>query len=259
MMRSPRLPLLLFMTFAVTLAGCEKVSSIFEGGGKALSAGSSGESVGEVAPGIDVPVRGEGPVVVKGYLKGPGDSLGFKVEAGDIDELRISFAIPAEPADFWVKIVGEDEETLLDDIKLRKGYDVVLLNGGTFYLTVYSKAGEGNWSATYTLKEDGEGADELDLGSDSNCAVMGNSASGSLDGPGESCEIPIDVDNLLEVTFTYPKDSADFWVEVTGPDGKTAVGDYNLAENNVVTLTGTGKFKLTIYSNYGSGNWSATW
>ncbi|MBN1573250.1 MAG: hypothetical protein JW984_08665 [Deltaproteobacteria bacterium] len=258
-MRPPRLFLLLFLVFVLAFAGCEKVSTVSGGDGEKISPESSGSSVGEGLPDSDMPVKGEGPVIVKGYLKGPGDSSRFKVAAGDIDELRVSFAIPAEPADFWVKITGEDEKTLLDDVKLTKGYDIVLLNGGTFYLNVYSKAGEGNWSATYVLKADDESPETPGLDSDSKCTVMESSAFGSLEGPGESCEIPIEVKELLEVTFTYPKDSADFWVEVTGPGGGTAVGEYNLAENNVVTLNGTGKFKLTIYSNYGSGNWSATW
>ncbi len=261
-MRTPRLPLLLFLAFGLTFAGCEKVSSILEGGGKTLSTDSSGSVTGTDAPAPDVgiPTERKGPITERGYLKGPGDSYSFKVTAGNIDELRLSFQIPGEPADFWVKITAEDEKTLLDDIKLRKGYDIVLLNGGTFHLTVYSRAGEGNWSATYILKVDDKGTDTSGIvDPDSKCTVMENSASGSLDGPGESCEIPIEVDDSLEVTFTYPKDSADFWVEITGPGGGTKIGDHDLAENNVVTLNGTGKFKLTIYSNYGSGNWSATW
>jgi hypothetical protein len=264
-MRMPRFPLLLplsLLVFALTLAGCEKAPAVLGGkggDGGEMSTEASGPSTGENAPDIDVSVKGKGPVVVKGYLKGPGDSSSFKVEAGDIDELRVSFTIPAAPADFRVKIVGEDKKTLLDDVKLVKGYDIVLLNGGTFYLTVYSKAGEGNWSAAYVLGADDDTTTAPGVDPDSRCTVMEGSAFGSLDGPGESCEVPVEVEGLLEVTFTYPRDSADFWVEVTGPDGETAVGDYDLSENSVVTLSGTGRFKLTIYSNYGSGNWSATW
>lgn len=266
-MRPPRLFPLLFLVFALTFTGCdslEKLSGVFGGDREALSAGSS-ESALETTtsdPAL-TPAKTEGPIIVKGYLKGLGDSFTFEVAAGDIDELRVSFAIPGESADFWVKITGEDGKTLLDDIKLRKGYDIVLLNGGTFHLTVYSKAGEGNWSATYALLSDDAVSEAPGLGSDSKCVIMESSASGSLNGPGESCEIPVVVDDLLEVTFIYPEDSADFWVEVTGPDGETAVGDYDLSENKIVTLNGAvngkGTFKLTIYSNYGSGNWSATW
>lgn len=261
---SSRLLTLLFALFFLTFTGCDSIEKLTEmfGGSRALSAGSSStlDTTGSApAPSPDSPAETKGPIVVKGFLKGVGDSSTFEVKAGDIDELRVSFTLPGDSADFWVKITGEDKETLLDDIKIRKGYDIVLLNGGTFYLTVYSKEGGGNWSATYTLVSDDATTEAPGVGPDSKCVVMESSASGRLDGPGESCEIPVVVEDLLEVTFTYPEDSSDFWVEVKGPNGETKVGDYDLSENRVVTLNGKGTFKLTVYSNYGSGNWSATW
>ena len=261
------LPVLMF-----AFAGCDKLSG-FSGSdtneGKTSSVDSSGLFPETVNP--RVPEKVDGLITENGFLKGPEDSFTFKVNAGDIDQLRITFAIPGEPADFWVKIMAKDGVTLLDDIKLRKGYDIVLLNGGIFHLTIYSKSGEGSWSARYTLESEGSGLETSETDSDPKCTIMKNSATGILENPGESCEIPIKVTDIVEVTFTYPSDTAGFWVEVTGPDGKTIVGDYDLAENNVVILNGKsngtsdgtgnsgGTFKLVIYSNYGSGNWSATW
>ncbi len=258
----------MLLVLIFVFVGCDKLrgsSSSNANDGKASSVDSVGSSPKTISP--VVPENVDGTITENGFLKGPEDSYTFTVNAGDIDQLRVTFVIPGEPADFWVKIMAKDGTTLLDDIKLRKGYDIVLLNGGTFYLTIYSKSGEGRWSAKYTLENEGSGSGTLETDFDPKCAIMENSATGILENPGESCEIPIKVTDIVEVTFTYPEDSAGFWVEVTGPDGKTIVGDYDLAENNVVILNGVvdekgnsvGTFKLIIYSNYGSGNWSATW
>lgn len=255
------LSLLLLLVLIFAFAGCDKLgvtSSSDTNEGKTSFVDSIKSSPETVNPSATENV--DGSITENGFLKGPGDSYTFTVNAGDIDQLRVTFAIPGDPADFWVKIMAKDGTTLLDDIKLRKGYDIVLLNGGIFHLTIYSKKGEGRWSVKYILKAEGSGS-ETDP--DPKCTIMENSATGILESPGESCEIPIKVTDLVEVTFTYPEDSAGFWVEVTGPDGKTIMGDYDLAENNVVILNGTensgGTFKLVIYSNYGSGNWSAIW
>ena len=56
---------------------------------------------------------------------------------------------PKGQASFWVRVVGQDGSTVLGDFDLDKGEVVQLMGGGTFYLTVYSKTGAGNWSAKY--------------------------------------------------------------------------------------------------------------
>jgi hypothetical protein len=84
-----------------------------------------------------------------GYLSGPGASYTFTVNAGSNNFLEVPFTYPKGQASFWVRVVGQDGSTVLGDFDLDKGEVVQLMGGGTFYLTVYSKTGAGNWSAKY--------------------------------------------------------------------------------------------------------------
>jgi len=84
-----------------------------------------------------------------GYLAGPGASYTFTVNAGSVTYLEVPFTYPAGSVDFWVKVVGQDGYTVLGDFDLDAGEVIQLSGGGTFYVTVYSKMGAGNWSATY--------------------------------------------------------------------------------------------------------------
>jgi hypothetical protein len=84
-----------------------------------------------------------------GYLAGPGASYTFTVNAGSITYLEVPFTYPVGSVDFWVKVVGQDGYTVLGDFDLDNGEIIQLSGGGTFYVTVYSKMGAGNWSATY--------------------------------------------------------------------------------------------------------------
>ena len=84
-----------------------------------------------------------------GYLAGPGASYTFTVNAGSVTYLEVPFTYPVGSVDFWVKVVGQDGYTVLGDFDLDTGEVIQLSGGGTFYVTVYSKMGAGNWSATY--------------------------------------------------------------------------------------------------------------
>jgi hypothetical protein len=84
-----------------------------------------------------------------GYLAGPGASYTFTVNAGTVTYLEVPFTYPKGSVDFWVKVVGQDGYTVLGDFDLDNGEIIQLSGGGTFYVTVYSKMGAGNWSATY--------------------------------------------------------------------------------------------------------------
>ncbi len=84
-----------------------------------------------------------------GYLAGPGASYTFTVNAGSITYLEVPFTYPVGSVDFWVKVVGQDGYTVLGDFDLDNGDIIQLSGGGTFYVTIYSKMGAGNWSATY--------------------------------------------------------------------------------------------------------------
>jgi hypothetical protein len=82
--------------------------------------------------------------------------------------------------------------------------------------------------------------------------------SGTLSGPGDSESFDINTTkDYLEVTYTWPSD-ASFWVKVIGQDG-SVLGDFDLANGEVIQLYGGGKFTLNIYSVSGSGAWTATY
>jgi len=189
-----------------------------------------------------------------GYLSGPGASYTFTVNAGNVNYVEVTFSWPKGAADFWVKVVGQDGRTVLGNFDLDNGEIIQLSGGGTFYLTVYSNRGAGYWSAGYALS--GGGAP----GPSGSCNVYSNSASGYLVGPGDSCNWSIYAySNYVEVPFSYPKGSADFWVKVIGQDGYTVLGNFDLDNGEIIQLSGGGTFYLTIYSNRGAGNWSCSW
>ena len=67
-------------------------------------------------------------------------------------------------------------------------------------------------------------------------------------------DVYAEVENL-DVTFTYPA-AADFHVIILGQDGNK-LGDFDLRDGPIITLTGGGLFTLVVYSNKGAGAWTA--
>ncbi len=63
----------------------------------------------------------------------------------------------------------------------------------------------------------------------------------------------------IEVTFSYPKGTADFWVRVIGEDGVEILGDFDLKNGEIIQLMGGGTYYLKVYSKEGAGNWSAVY
>jgi hypothetical protein len=187
-----------------------------------------------------------------GYLYGPGAANTITVNAGSVSYVEVTFSWPRGAADFWVKVVGQDGRTVLGDFDLDNGEVIQLSGGGTFYLTVYSKRGAGNWTASYFVSGGGGGS--------GSCNVYSNSANGRLVGPGDTCSWSIyTTSSFLKVPFNYPKGSVDFWVTVVGQDGYTVLGDFDLDNGEIIQLSGGGTFYLTIYSKRGAGKWSCTW
>lgn len=82
--------------------------------------------------------------------------------------------------------------------------------------------------------------------------------SGYLNGPGDSYTFSLDAGTVrfVEVPFTYPEGSVDFWVKVVGKDGTTVLGDFDLDNGEIIQLKGGDVFFLTIYSKGGAGYWS---
>ena len=209
-----------------------------------------------------------------GYLTGVGDSNDFTVNAGSDTFVEVFFIWPMGLADFWVRVVGEDGYTVLGDFDLDEGEIIQLMGGGTFYLTVYSKSGEGDWSAEYTVGDDSYydlyygieppsddfrgydgGYDTITPPGD----VGSHTESGSLIAIGDSYNFTVNAgsDDFVEVIFTWPRGQADIWVEVVGEDGYTVLGDFDLDNGEIIQLMGGGTFYLTVYSQKGGGDWSA--
>jgi len=195
-----------------------------------------------------------------GYLSGPGASNTFTVDAGDNILVELLFYYPVGSVDFWVKVVGQDGYTVLGDSDLDTGDLVQLMGGGTFYITVYSKSGSGNWSATDDPMNAGSNPwiEEVTVEPGPNVDVSGNTVSGHLTGPGEACSWSVDVNTYnVDLTFRYPEEYVDFWVEVKSTYG--TVGDYDLDTNRVISLMGGKTYYIKVYSKGGAGKWSCTW
>jgi hypothetical protein len=63
--------------------------------------------------------------------------------------------------------------------------------------------------------------------------------------------------DYIEITFEYPA-QADFWVTVYGMSDNL-LGDFRLADGEIIQLSGGGKFTLIVTSEYGGGEWSCYW
>lgn len=83
-----------------------------------------------------------------GYLNGPGDSVQFLVES-DEPTLTITFEYPAGEADFWAYMSDEQGNTVMDWWDLDIGTVVSLAGNQNYYITIYSRAGSGDWSASW--------------------------------------------------------------------------------------------------------------
>lgn len=82
-----------------------------------------------------------------GALRGVNDSNKFDIFA-ESDEIEITFDWPDE-AYFHVKVLGMAGDEL-GDFDLSEGEVIELTGGGKFTLIVYSRGGDGPWTATYT-------------------------------------------------------------------------------------------------------------
>lgn len=79
---------------------------------------------------------------------------------------------------------------------------------------------------------------------------------GYLAGTGDSTSFTVTSPGpTVDITFSYPRGSADFWVSTVDESG--TVSRYDLDDWNSVRLIGLGVFTVTVYSRNGAGNWSA--
>ena len=91
------------------------------------------------------------PHSYSGYLWGTGAKSTFEVYV-DKNEMLLTFDWPLGSSDFWVKVTGEDNETILIEQSLSDGNVLTLTGRGIYHIQIYSNWGGGCWEAY--LKED---------------------------------------------------------------------------------------------------------
>ena len=216
-------------------------------------------------------------IIAKGELKGNMDKREFVFEA-KTDGIGIYFDCPSDNSDFWVKVAREDSKALLGDFSLKDEKIVDLKKKGKYVITIYSRGGTGSFTAFYF---GGPPAETVALGtsppeSDVPSAPLppkfppfpdaaklppGTSfEKGYLSDKGDFETFIVNAKtDYVEVTFSYPKGIADFWVKVIGGDGIEVLGDFDLDQGEIIQLMGAGTFYIKVYSKSGAGNWSAVY
>jgi hypothetical protein len=216
-------------------------------------------------------------IIATGNLKGGNDKREFPFEA-KTDGISIYFDSPIKGADIWVKVVTEDGKRVLGDFDLKSEKIIDLNRRGKYLITVYSRSGAGSFTAFYF---GGPPAENVALGTspseggspatplsptfppfpDKSKLPLGTSLeTGYLSGPGEFRTFIVNAKiDYVEITFSYPKGTVDFWVKVIGEDGVEVLGDFDLDNGEIIQLMGAGTFYLKIYSKEGAGNWSAVY
>ncbi len=216
-------------------------------------------------------------IIAEGDLKGGTDKQEFPFDA-KTDGISIYFDSPARSADIWVKVIAEDGKRILGDFDLKNEKIIDLNKKGKYLITVYSRSGAGSFTAFYfggppaetvalgTSPSEGESpavplAPKFPPFPDKAKLPYGTSLeTGYLSGPGEFRTFIINAKiDYVEVTFSYPKGTADFWVRVIGEDGIEVLGDFDLDNGEIIQLMGAGTFYLKVYSKEGAGNWSAVY
>lgn len=86
---------------------------------------------------------------INGYLEGEGAKQSFTVYC-NANPQTIEFTQP-EDADFWVKVLGMDDN-FLGDFQLSEGEQIELSGGGRFSLVIRSESGSGAWTAIPVTK-----------------------------------------------------------------------------------------------------------
>ncbi len=198
-----------------------------------------------------------------GYLNGSGDSYTFVV-TNPGGNVNVTFDYPESSAHFMVKV--KDEYGILREYDLNKGKIITLSGSGDFYITIYSNIGSGEWTATYEtgIASDPTSPEEITppLHPYTGTPVPATKdvkIKGYLKGTGDEYVFKIPLQsNYLEVLFDYPMGDVVFHVRVVGDDRMTVLGDFELQDEEVIQLYGSGNFYITVYSKIGRGPFSAT-
>ncbi|MCI0482828.1 MAG: hypothetical protein L0213_14715 [Candidatus Dadabacteria bacterium] len=216
-------------------------------------------------------------IIAQGDLSGGNDSKEFPFEA-KTDGISIYFESRTKGAEIWVEVVTADKKRVLGNFNLKSEKIIDLNKKGEYLFSVHSRGGPGSFTAFYfggpptetvalgTSPSEGESS-EVPLSPkfppfpDKSKLPLGTSLeTGYLTGPGEFRTFIVNARiDYVEVTFSYPKGTTDFWVKVIGEDGIEVLGDFDLDNGEIIQLTGGGIFYLKIYSKEGAGNWSAVY
>ncbi len=216
-------------------------------------------------------------IIAEGDLTEGTDKKEFPFEA-KTDGISIYFDSPTKGADIWAKVVAEDGRKVLGDFDLKKEKIIDLNKKGHYLITIYSRAGAGSFTAFYfggpptetvalgTSPSDEETpaaplAPKFPPFPDMTTLPPGTSLEkGYLSGAGDFKTFIVNAQvDYIEVTFSYPKGTADFWVRVIGEDGVEILGDFDLKNGEIIQLMGGGTYYLKVYSKEGAGNWSAVY
>lgn len=220
--------------------------------------------IGAVALSLLILIAGSAHAVTEGgTLSGPGAKNTFTINAGSVNYVEVKFLFDMPVCVFGVRVTRPDGSLVLNDHELwgAENNIIALTGGGVFNLTVYSLTGKGNWTAVYAL--DGKKTLPRDVICDwtpESSYGGGETVSGRLEGSYWTGDFTItSTRDRVDLRFTHPGGAADFRVKVITDDWKTVIGDYRLNENPVVPLIGKGVFHITVYTETGIGNWSASW
>jgi hypothetical protein len=67
-------------------------------------------------------------------------------------------------------------------------------------------------------------------------------------------KIAVDTDETPIYAVFYWDEEMQLWVRVVGQTGNQ-LGEFNLSDGDMITLKGSGKFTLEVFSKSGVGNW----
>ena len=186
-----------------------------------------------------------------GTLRAPGDTHTFTVDAGSDELVELLFTYPKGSADFWVKVVDEDQTTVLGDFDLDNGVIIQLIGGGVFYISVYSRGGAGDWRVEYAIDETANLLLERSALENDGIVryVDGDriTVTGDLSGPGDE-DIIYMVSDAADffLDFARPLQGGRFHVDLVNGDGKSNMTSFDYSNERSVEVPLSGGFFVKI-------------
>ena len=139
--------LALVMVLAIAVVACSKLKGVTEKETTTTTPTTTTTTTPEPEVGKVIKTKVGSTSNFSGVLRGVNDSNKFDIFT-EKQQLSITFTWP-KGTEYHVKVHGMSGDEL-GDFNLNEGEIIDLSGGGKFSLTVYSRSGEGPWSATYT-------------------------------------------------------------------------------------------------------------